>query len=411
MAKTPETMLSAPLTVKDRERLYFDTVLTQEFYDSRYIEEAGWEGDCESAALKARVVLKYLRGETVLDCGCARGNLVSTLRAQDISAYGFDFSLTFLALAEAGIKRHLCASDIRRLPFRDRLFDLIVCSEVLEHLPVRILDEVIPQLKRICRGSLFITLPAQGPNIEGRYGFGMDHVPSWIEDARANRTFRQLVLVKSTGLPHCGHVTLASHRWWRDKFAQHGLNRAVPLETTINYDPEIGLIAWPFCILVLCEVRESEIVIGPNDFRQLGTGWYDMEEWQPQEYVRWTRSAADCMLRADSQKVRLSLEVFGGPKEKIYSNVLNCSIEQLGDDSDELHWQVKAQFGFVVENQWQKLESPAFKVDPQKVVRVRLHASPTWIPERIFNNNAWGERSSDSRQLTVAYRRIALVPK
>src|SRR5262245_25880424 len=239
--------ISPPMGVEERERLYYERVLKQNFYGSEYARDH-WSADDTSHSLKARAVLKYLQPRSALDCGCSFGHLVGELRLRGVAACGIDFSEAFIAAARPEIRPYLRAGDISQLPYPDRSFDVLICSEVLEHLPLSVIDRVLPDFRRVCQGAMFVTTPSHGPNIEGRYGFPMDHVPEWAEDARLNRSFRCLPVFRANGLPHCGHITLATHRWWRDKFAQHRLNRAVPLEIDINYDPELGLAAWPFCI-------------------------------------------------------------------------------------------------------------------------------------------------------------------
>jgi SAM-dependent methyltransferase len=45
------------------------------------------------------------------------------------------------------------------LPFKDRAFDTVLCSEVLEHVPATILDRVARELVRVCRSNLVIGVP------------------------------------------------------------------------------------------------------------------------------------------------------------------------------------------------------------------------------------------------------------
>lgn len=87
-----------------------------------------------------------LAPSTVLDAGCAIGLLVETLAAEGIDATGLDISDYAIGQA-AGAAQGRCrvASLTDELPQR---YDLIVCIEVLEHMPEA---EARAALANICR--------------------------------------------------------------------------------------------------------------------------------------------------------------------------------------------------------------------------------------------------------------------
>lgn len=83
----------------------------------------------------------------VLDVGCDRAVLrQSCARGQYV---GMDLS------AEADLRQDLMANP--RLPFPDRSFDGVICSDVLEHLEE--LHLVFDELVRVTRAHLLVTLP------------------------------------------------------------------------------------------------------------------------------------------------------------------------------------------------------------------------------------------------------------
>jgi SAM-dependent methyltransferase len=49
--------------------------------------------------------------------------------------------------------------DVRRLPFINRVFDLAVCCQVLEHLPRECFIPALRELRRIVRKGLVLSLP------------------------------------------------------------------------------------------------------------------------------------------------------------------------------------------------------------------------------------------------------------
>lgn len=91
---------------------------------------------------------------TIIDVGCGNGMISNELRQQwDI--IGIDRSITAL--------RHVLSprvsADIQALPFADESFDLVLCSEVLEHLPGSLLYHAVSEMMRISRKYLLITVP------------------------------------------------------------------------------------------------------------------------------------------------------------------------------------------------------------------------------------------------------------
>jgi 2-polyprenyl-3-methyl-5-hydroxy-6-metoxy-1,4-benzoquinol methylase len=104
----------------------------------------------------------YSRNEhfKLLDIGCGVG-LVSKIISQNFSnatISGFDVSedavkSAKLLLPSADIK----AGDIYDSPFNDKLFDMIICAEVLEHLNEP--EFIIDYIARVCKKYAIISIP------------------------------------------------------------------------------------------------------------------------------------------------------------------------------------------------------------------------------------------------------------
>jgi SAM-dependent methyltransferase len=118
-------------------------------------------------------------GDLVLDLGCGFGRhaFEAARRGADVIALDAGagevegVASIFAAMLEAG---ELDPSEVRvgtvqgdglRLPFGDRVFDRVICSEVLEHLP----DDrtAMGELARVLRpgGTMAITVPRYGPEL------------------------------------------------------------------------------------------------------------------------------------------------------------------------------------------------------------------------------------------------------
>jgi 2-polyprenyl-3-methyl-5-hydroxy-6-metoxy-1,4-benzoquinol methylase len=94
-----------------------------------WIEEKSWE-ILEQSTLD--LVLKWSEeGKKILDVGVGLGRLLQMLPGYQ--RYGMDVALPYLLEAEKkGIT--VCMSLIEDIPYKEALFDVIVCTDVLEHV-------------------------------------------------------------------------------------------------------------------------------------------------------------------------------------------------------------------------------------------------------------------------------------
>ncbi|HJU12166.1 MAG TPA: glycosyltransferase [Candidatus Binataceae bacterium] len=102
-----------------------------------------------------RVTISWARGaERVLDAGCGSSVIIQSLN----NAVGMDMSLGKLRfLRRRGIE--LVRGSAFTLPFRDRAFDCVISSQVIEHIPYD--DELFREMDRVLRpgGTLIIGTP------------------------------------------------------------------------------------------------------------------------------------------------------------------------------------------------------------------------------------------------------------
>ncbi|HEX5501413.1 MAG TPA: class I SAM-dependent methyltransferase [Thermomicrobiales bacterium] len=84
------------------------------------------------ALRRARVALA---GRTILDLGSGTGEILGVLKRDygaSFTGVGADISLIGCRMQEHGFPVN---ADAKRLPFRDETFDLVILSDVLEHIP------------------------------------------------------------------------------------------------------------------------------------------------------------------------------------------------------------------------------------------------------------------------------------
>lgn len=152
--------------------------LIDRFYD-RVAVEVGAVGAC-----------------SVLDAGCGEGETLVRLdgllperkAGVDIDAAAVQYTRELVPDAE--ISQH----SVDSLPFADGSFDLVLCLEVLEHIPEP--AGALRELARVAGGELVVSVPHEpwfrlGSLLRGKYVSGLgnhpEHVNHW--NHRSLRTF------------------------------------------------------------------------------------------------------------------------------------------------------------------------------------------------------------------------------
>jgi SAM-dependent methyltransferase len=105
----------------------------------------------------ADAIVRELQPASVLDVGCAIGLLVEALRARGVEAYGVDVSEYAISQVHPSI-RDFCTLHAATEPF-GRRYDLIVCIEVLEHLPPEQAQAAIANFCRHADRVIFSSSP------------------------------------------------------------------------------------------------------------------------------------------------------------------------------------------------------------------------------------------------------------
>jgi SAM-dependent methyltransferase len=115
-------------------------------------------------------------GDRILDMGCGEGrHMVRACQEKDTICTGADFGFDTLLFTRNKLafhdqindlfckNYHMACMDVTALPFDSQSFDLVICSEVLEHIPND--DKAISELVRILKPgkSLAISVPRAWP--------------------------------------------------------------------------------------------------------------------------------------------------------------------------------------------------------------------------------------------------------
>lgn len=167
----------------------------QETDNTEKYERAGGVEDRLLGRFRKRLLEEAvpLAPRRVLDAGCGEGHVTAWL-AEALPASRITGVDGRAEAIEAYRKRNPgadgMAGDLRALPFEAGAFDLVVCTEVLEHLPEP--ADVLRELGRVCSGHLLLTVPHEpffraGNLARGRYVARLGSTPGhrWTWSRRA----------------------------------------------------------------------------------------------------------------------------------------------------------------------------------------------------------------------------------
>lgn len=187
-------------------------------YDDHYFRSEYWKEDLPGVSgnrglsyddiyhnarfsFLSNMLISRFEFETILDAGCGTGILVSELNREGKIAYGFDFSASAAKCYRQRVKdresRFLMAL-ISALPFEDSAFDLVFCSDVLEHLPFFDIEGAVREISRVSRRYVIATI-----NLDNPYYY---------------------------------HPTILSRKNWESIFVSCNLTRLPELEAQVSHD-------------------------------------------------------------------------------------------------------------------------------------------------------------------------------
>jgi ubiquinone/menaquinone biosynthesis C-methylase UbiE len=152
----------------------------------------------------------------VLCIGCGNGFEVIEYLNRGHDAYGVEVH------AIKGVKPlegRIVNAIVPNLPFKDKQFDLLHCTEVLEHIPTETTDSFLTECKRVSKHQFFSIATE------------MD--------------------------PHRTHINLQPVEWWISRFYENGLNIAnfqyKPIVSNVYGNIGTHNLKYPDGITVLCE--------------------------------------------------------------------------------------------------------------------------------------------------------------
>ncbi len=197
----------------------------------------------------------------VLDVGCGNGRHIAAAYAlTGARVVGVDIGVTDLNAARERMQFHdslgahgggrwdLSAADITRLPFSDAAFDMVICSEVLEHIPDH--GQALAEAVRVLSpgGLLAVSVPRFWPETVC-WRLSDDYAGSAQGHLRIYRKNDLLGMIRQAGVtPFSQHYAHALHApyWW--------------LKCLVGPDREDALLVRAYHRLLTWDIMEKPVV-------------------------------------------------------------------------------------------------------------------------------------------------------
>jgi len=160
----------------------------------------------------AKVLYTNFRPASSFDAGGAYGHLVHGLRRRGVKAWGMDISS--YAVNHSPFMRQ---GDICTLTDSQR-YDLVTCTDVLEHIPEHLLEQALKGLWGITGKHLVLIIALESHALKDR-----------------DKT----------------HITMRPRQWWEEKFAKLGYPSNPEKEKALNNNRLCRKMGWTGRIFVL----------------------------------------------------------------------------------------------------------------------------------------------------------------
>lgn len=235
-------------------------MIDKEVHTMKSIEEAHWWFRAKDDFLLNRFGLELYQGN-ILDMGCGTGRFLRRLadmtqdRADQIGLFGLDASAVSVGYADTNRRINVHQGQAHQTGFESDRFDLVISSDVLEHLP----DDVagLREINRILRkgGMVLLTVPAY-PWLFSSYDQALSHQRRYTQRTLANAVQSAQLEILQLGYFYgvLFPVFLAQrllHRW-RDRFYPQQQNAFTEMQIPPTF---INESLFNICRLERCFLR------------------------------------------------------------------------------------------------------------------------------------------------------------
>jgi len=125
-----------------------------------------------------------------LDVGCGSGISVEIARKGGHNLYGCDIADIKDIWKEKGVDKYCTTCPADNMPYKDNEFDLVTCTEVMEHIPEDYIDATLQEIYRVCSDTFIFSIHTalERQPLKGYYQlhFTVKDGPWWVNKFEEN---------------------------------------------------------------------------------------------------------------------------------------------------------------------------------------------------------------------------------
>ena len=151
----------------------------------------------------------------MLDVGAGPGSLVNQAVKYGIDAWGIDYSRWCVENALPAVKKRILLAPADRIPFRDDSFDLVVSTDLCEHLYLPQVQPSLREMFRVAKDIVFHNICCSRPGDTVKVGGKVQDALYFLEEGEPVPEIWQPLAV-------AGHVTVQREEFWEEQLDEAG---------------------------------------------------------------------------------------------------------------------------------------------------------------------------------------------
>lgn len=185
--------------------------IEQDKYTSWYYEHEYWKEDNPNAyndryqyddinhkkrfKFLADLISNNFEFKTFLDVGCGMGHLMRNLTGKGYAGKGIEISKDALnKYLTDFLPDKVLLAGAEKIPLPDNSFDMVICLDVMEHLPKFDIKQAISELIRVSKDFIFLTINLDNPY---EYHPSIFTREKWEKMFLANKNVEQLIDIQN----------------------------------------------------------------------------------------------------------------------------------------------------------------------------------------------------------------------
>lgn len=163
-----------------------------------FIYSRGYHKDLKNHGIKyVDYIVENYSFSTILEVGCSQGMAVKSFIEKGKYCKGIDVSSVAIKESEKTTEGNCIWGSVLNIPFKDKSFNAVFSSDVLEHLEPNDVPISIKEIKRVSTQYLFLKI-----------AFGKEINTQWADLLQKTKGYAN---VKNL------HLTVKNKNWWIDE--------------------------------------------------------------------------------------------------------------------------------------------------------------------------------------------------